>query len=569
MTTPTPATGAEALLMSLKANGIDYLFGNAGNDFAPIIEAFVAKGATGLLPTPLTIPHETATVGMAHGYYLMTGRPQAAMVHVHVGLANATLNLINAASDNIPVVMMAGRTPLTEHDRPGARLTQIQYGQEVYDQTALVRGITKFDYELRYPEQAASLPTRAVTIAMSEPRGPVYLGLPREPLCEPWPDGVAYAPPNQAQVSPAGPDSGAIDEAAALLARAERPLVIAQRGDPAGLVGGALSALASDCALPVVEFMPIRNTMAADDPMLLGYAIAEPLAEADVVLVVDAVVPWIERHHRPATGKTIIHLGPDPLFQRMPVRSFQSDLAIAGDPALSLEALRAALIERQGDVTGRRTAIAERTRDRLAKARKAAERGSGSPMGAAWIARCLSDAMDDDAVVINELGVPPGAMDLKGPNRFFASPYAGGLGLGMTAALGAQLADRDRLTIACIGDGSYIFANPVACHQIAEAHDLPILTVVKNNGAWNAVRQSTLDVHPDGAAASLNARMPFVSLEPSPAYTEIAAASRAHVERVEAGADLPGALARAIEVIRSERRQAMLELKVELSDAHL
>ena len=90
MTTPEPPTiAAEALLMRLKAHGIDYLFANGGTDFAPIIEAYVTGGAKGAaMPQPLIIPHETAAVAMAHGYYLATGRPQAVMVHVNVGLAN-------------------------------------------------------------------------------------------------------------------------------------------------------------------------------------------------------------------------------------------------------------------------------------------------------------------------------------------------------------------------------------------------------------------------------------------------------------------------------------------------
>ena len=98
--------------------------------------------------------------------------------------------------------------------------------------------------------------------------------------------------------------------------------------------------------------------------------------------------------------------------------------------------------------------------------------------------------MDDRAVAFSELGLLLPAMDLKGPNRVFSNVHAGGLGWAMPAALGAQLADRERLVIACMGDGSYMFANPVACHQIAEALELPILTVIKNNRMWNAVRRS-------------------------------------------------------------------------------
>src|SRR5690606_13590270 len=104
-----------------------------------------------------------------------------------------------------------------------------------------------------------------------------------------------------------------------------------------------------------------------------------------------------------------------------------------------------------------------------------------------------------------------------------------------------------------------MFANPVACHQIAEALGLPILTLVFNNGIWNAVKQSTLAIFPDGMAAKTN-RMPVTSLDPAPSYTKVAEASRAYTERVEVGTDLPAALERAVKAIREEKRQALLEL---------
>src|SRR5665811_1579823 len=96
------ANGAESVLLGLKSNGIDYLFANAGTDFPPIIEALTTL-ASDSVPTAITVPHETAGIAMAHGYYLVTGRPQATMVHVNVGLANTAMGVINAASDNIPV----------------------------------------------------------------------------------------------------------------------------------------------------------------------------------------------------------------------------------------------------------------------------------------------------------------------------------------------------------------------------------------------------------------------------------------------------------------------------------
>ena len=89
---------AEAFLCLLAARSVDYLFANAGTDFPSLVEAF-AKPQSGnfRLPKPITAPHETAAVGMAHGYYMITGRPQAVMVHVNVGTMNALMGQIGRA----------------------------------------------------------------------------------------------------------------------------------------------------------------------------------------------------------------------------------------------------------------------------------------------------------------------------------------------------------------------------------------------------------------------------------------------------------------------------------------
>ena len=203
----TPTFAAEGLLSRLKANGIDYLFANGGTDFAPVIEGFangMAKETP--LPKPVIVPHETAAIAMAHGYYLVTGKPQSVMVHVNVGLGNCVMGIVNAAQENIPMLVMSGRTPLTEFGREGSRMTPVQYAQEMRDQGGMVRELVKWDYELRYGDQADVLVDRAVTVSMSEPRGPVYLSLPREPLAEPM--GPDYVPGRPVQAVPvqAAPD---------------------------------------------------------------------------------------------------------------------------------------------------------------------------------------------------------------------------------------------------------------------------------------------------------------------------------------------------------------------------
>ncbi|MDH5797705.1 MAG: thiamine pyrophosphate-requiring protein [Paracoccaceae bacterium] len=558
-------TGAEALLRALKFHGIDYLFANAGTDFPTIIEE-LAKIPEDEICVPLTIPHETATVGMAHGYYLVTGRPQAVMVHVNVGLANAVMGVINAASDNVPVLVMSGRTPITEHGRTGRRMTPIQYGQEMFDQSSLVADVVKYHYEMRYPEQAGPLVARALAASRSAPEGPSYLSLPREALAETFPPGRIPAETERPPATLAHPDPYAVARAAEILKNAKNPLILVQRSDPEGRLSTALQTLADRHAIAVAEPFVVRNVMPSSHPMFLGHDVGAALTRADVVVALDCDIPWIEAQHRPADDVRLIHAGPDPHFLRMPVRGYRTDLAIQSDPAAFILALGNAMQEHPCDET-RKAELDDQSRTRRAAALAKAEEGRKAPMSAEWLSKCLSDAIDDQAVVFSELGALPGAMNISGPNRFFSNPHSGGLGWAMPAALGAQLADRERLCVAVVGDGTYIFANPVACHQISEALDLPTLTIIKNNGLWNAVRRSVVNAYPDGAAARSN-KMPLTSLEPAPDYLKIAQASRAHTERVEHGTDLPAALARAIRAIREERRQAVIEVCVEVSDKY-
>ncbi|WP_119422473.1 thiamine pyrophosphate-requiring protein [Desertibaculum subflavum] len=553
-------TAAEALLTRLKTNGIDYLFANGGTDFAPVIEGLARASVNGAaMPEALPIPHETAAIAMAHGLHLVTGKPQAVMVHTNVGLANAVMGLINAAADNIPLIVMSGRTPVTEQGRTGSRNAAIHWGQEMRDQAAMVRECTKWDYELRFPEQAAELVDRAVAIATSAPTGPVYMSLPREVLCQPAP----AAPPGLTQrpALPALPEAAALAEAAALLAKAERPLIIAQRsGDtPAGFA--ALVELAEALGAPVVEHWPVRNSMPTEHALHAGFDPHPLLAEADAVLVVDALVPWMPDKASPPPGARVIQIGPDPLFSRFPVRGYRADLALAGDTTAILAALAAALEGRVKDADKRRAAAAGRNQSRRAQATERARAGASAPMTNAWVSHCVSEALKRDGIVFSELGVNPGSMAIDRPGQYFAHALSGGLGWGLPAALGAQLADRDRLVVASIGDGSYQFANPISCHQVAEAQNLPVLTIVFNNGIWNAVRRSTLAIYGDGHAARAN-RMPVTSLAPSPDYAKIVEASRGFGQRVERGEDLPKALDRAIDVIRNEKRQALLDVSV-------
>jgi acetolactate synthase-1/2/3 large subunit len=553
---PVPETAAEAFLALLKSRGIDWLLANAGTDFAPIIEGLVRGRKAGIaMPEAAAIAHETTAVGMAHGYYLVTGRPQAVMVHVNVGTANALMGIINASRDRVPMLFASGRTPWTETGLPGSRDLPIHWGQEMFDQGGMLRELVKWDYELRNPVQLEAIVDRALSIAMAEPRGPVYLSLPREALAEPWPDRPLAALPTLRPSSDPHPDPAAIAAAARILREAERPLVIAGGGNAACF--GPLSAFAERAALPVVHFWLARLSLPTTHPMHAGFDVAPRIATADAILVLDHMVPWLPIRHPLAKGCRVVQVGPDPAFSRMPMRTFPGDVMIRSSVAAALPLLADAVGDRPA--SRRKALAAELASERARRAERAAVSTSGLAT-CACVSRCLDRLKGDDAIVLNELGCDPSVMTFTRADSYFGHPIAGGLGWGVPAALGARLGAPDRLVIACVGDGSYLFANPVACHQTAAALDLPILTLVFNNEVWNAVRKSTRAVYPRGHAAAAN-EMPLSSLAPSPAYERVIEASGGLGLLVSEASELEHALETAIAAVRAGR-QALVNVRI-------
>ncbi|MCB1512457.1 MAG: thiamine pyrophosphate-requiring protein [Hyphomicrobiaceae bacterium] len=558
-------TAGGAIFTRLKALGVDYVFANSGTDFPPIIEGLAEARAKDIeLPKALVIPHEHAAMGMAHGYYLMTGRAQAVMLHTNVGLANGAIGAINAACEHIPMLLMSGRTPVTEHGRFGARTVPIAWGQEMRDQAALVREACKWEYELKFPEQIAALLDRAHAIANSTPKGPIYLSLPREVLCEQAPTSGLEA---RATIAPviAGGNGEAIETAARWLAAAERPVVIAQRGAGDTASFAAFADWASEWAIPVCSWWATHLAISTEHPCHIGPSPEPWLAEADVVFVIDSLAPWWPDKHPLNPAAKVIHAGPDPFFSRFPVRNFRSDLSIAGENALTLPALFAAMNDLPRDAVKiglRRKRVEEAAARWRDEARKAARSQTGRGITKALVSAVLGEKLEGiTSSVFSELGTQLGVLSRKEHRSWFQEPHSGGLGWSFPTALGAQLAEPDRLCVATLGDGSYMFANPTVCHQIAEALELPVLVIVLNNEEWGAVRGSVLGLYPDGYAARAN-EMPLTALKPSPDFVHSAAASRGWARKVSDPADLAESIDEAIHVVRQQKRQALLDVRV-------
>jgi acetolactate synthase-1/2/3 large subunit len=562
-----PPSVAEALLRALRGLGIDTVFANAGTDFAPVIEALCRIGNdTAAIPRIVTVPHENLAVAMAHGHYLASGRPAAVMVHVTVGTGNTICALMNAYRDTVPLLLMAGRTPHSEFGHIASRNFPILWGQENFDQAGMVREYTKWDYELRSGQHPQDILARALEVAQNEPKGPVYLTLPREVLADPCRAASRVSRANP--VAAGEPNEAGIAEAAEWIAAARMPMIVTAHLGRDPLAVPVLADLAERFALPVAQAGATAVNLPASHPMNLGQAGGALLAEADCIVVADCEVPWFPVRFTPRPGTRVIHLGTDPLYVRFPIRSFPTDLAIAGRTRTSLERLAAALDGKAGDERardGRRRRVAEFQAVQR-KARQAAlDSGrTARPISHAWLAACLREQMPADALVVTELGLAADALELETPGSLIGVGIGGGLGFGLGAALGAKLAQPKKTVILTVGDGSYMFGNPTPFHFVSRAADLPVLTIVCNNRRWHAVDASTRLVYPDGAAAGAPL-MPLVALEPTPEFSKVAEASDAFARKVEDPAALPAAIRAALAAV-AEGRQALLDVRVENGD---
>src|SRR5213593_4358592 len=132
-----------------------------------------------------------------------------------------------------------------------------------------------------------------------------------------------------------------------------------------------------------------------------------------------------------------------------------------------------------------------------------------------WVSKCIGDLIDDKTILVDEYDFDPTQGCFRTPGTYFGSSPAGGLGWGLGAALGAKLAAPDKTLICCVGDGAYIFGSPTAAHWVSRAHDLPVLFVVFNNRAWNAVKKAVTSVARDGWAARTG-NMVLSELDPAP-----------------------------------------------------
>src|SRR5262249_3106364 len=265
----------------------------------------------------------------------------------------------------------------------------------------------------------------------------------------------------------------------------------------------------------------------------------------------DSVVPWMPRNHQPRRDAKVIHISADPLETRYPFRELEADLLVTGSSLAAMIMLRETLAEamkgKKTAIESRRKALAAVREEIDAKRRKLIETVKDqTPIHPAWLAACINQVKSENAIVISELGAPLPVLKLTKPLSYMGALLSGGLGFGLRAKLAAP----EREVIVTVGDGSYMFCNPAPYHYVARAENLPTLTVVANTQSWLAVRQSTLDVFPDGHAARANV-MALTELKPSHDYEKVIETCGGRGEKVEGPGDLVPALRRGLEAVRA------------------
>ena len=572
MSQPYIRTASNDLLQGLVDLGIEYLFCNLGTDHAPLIEEMAHWREQGrAFPKLILCPHENTAVHMAGGYAVATGRGQAVLVHVDAGTANAAMGLHNLCRTRIPVLLIAGRAPMSTFDgATGGRDTYVHFIQEPFDQASVVRPYVKWEYNLAWPSMAHEVVSRAGAVMQSDPTGPVYLTLPREVLAAPVDAASvgAYGHQNHLPVKAQGADASAVRAIAEQLMRSDNPMLVTAYAGRNREAPALIEKLAVLCGMRVCEFNTIYMNIRRDSPYFAGYNPAAFTEQADFGLMVDVDVPWIPKTTRVNPNAYWAQLDVDAIKRDIPMWGFPLNARIEGDSARLIAQL-IEIIESSATPEFKTKAAARglafktaHAQNRQKAASLAQAKGVVNAINPHYLCAVMGQKIDLHDVVLNEAirntmavfeqiprEVPGSLMGLSG----------GGLGFSAGTALGIKLAQADNRVIHFVGDGSFYFSNPSSVYAVANQYGLPILTVLLDNGGWSAVKESTLRMYPQGEAKSTNQ---FASdLGYSTDFAAIAEAAGAHGERLTDPEQVEAAIERCLAALDAGR-SALLHVRI-------
>jgi acetolactate synthase I/II/III large subunit len=562
----------KAMLKVMQRTGIDHIVSSPGSEWPPVWEALAELSSEGAQkPKYINCRHEAVAVAMAAGYTKVTGRPQVVMLHATAGPLNAAMTIRAALHERTPMVIISGEVAAYGENSkvadPG--------GQWLHDLTDLggspdlLRGCVKWADRVMSAELLAPTLERAVQIALEPPAGPVLIGIPFECMME------EVNPPEQNRsnevVRAVAVDDTAIERAVAMIASAKNPVVLTEH---AGSDPRAVEQLVELCelfSLPVME---------SYRPAFLNFPRTHPLYQhhdpklvdaADVVLMVDAVTPWYPASKAPKNAKVITIADEFP-NSRLPYWGYNVDLALVAPPASTLEQLvRKAKLSEQ--VAANRAAY----NDRLARSREqhdsyfsklrdeARKHAGQSPIDPRWLCHELGEALPENAVISEETTVYRSLIQEAIPRTNTQTYFAritGGLGVGLSYALGVKLALPDRPVFALIGDGAFHYNAVPSCLGVAQEYGLPIHVVVFNNGRYLSMETSLIKYFPDGAAK--NTGLHFgANIAPRPEYQFYGKAHGGYGYRVTQPSEIKKAIEQAL---KHETEDKLSVIDVVLSD---
>jgi acetolactate synthase I/II/III large subunit len=555
--TERPADDAgDALVAAMGLGGVENLFFTSGTELVFYRQAIARAQALGR-PTPQLIGmmHEHPSLNAAIGYSLLSGKPSATAAHVDLGTLAFGGPIHTAFRAGVPVLITA-EAPATAYpgSMHGARDASPFWLPQTPDQNSIVRQYVKWDHRLEYQDDPGLVVSRALQVALTEPRGPVYLSLPREAAMRPMEEAAFPTVAQMGVPVPAGPDDEAVRRAVDLLLAADNPMVVAAHAGRDLAAVPALVALCELLGLPVVESARRGcQNFPLDHPLYQG---TRSLKDADVLLVLEAEIPWTPGPAAPSPDAQVIVVGVDPIWSKLPTYEFPADLRIPAPALPTIRALQAA-VERRLTVSDRVRA-AERTarwsdaaRERVLRlAREAQTVATRAPIDPRWLGYQIGQVADDNCVVVDETlnaGVVYQYLASSRPGSYYHTPSSGG-GSGMGAAFGAKLAVPDRDVILVTDDSSYRAGSPGSVLRSAREYGAPLLTVIYQTREYRRQFPSGVAAHLDDYMAG--DRFESGPWEPPADLVQDAEAAGAYGESVRDPAEVGPALWRGLAHVR-------------------
>ncbi|OGL09627.1 MAG: hypothetical protein A3I14_11105 [Candidatus Rokubacteria bacterium RIFCSPLOWO2_02_FULL_73_56] len=468
-------TGSEVLAQALGAQGVDTLFYLMGG---PMLETEAACIQLGI--RAIDTRHEQAAALAAHAWTRVTRRPGVCMGCSGPGTTNLVTGVANAFADAAPVVAIGGSSP------------RVFLGMEAFqeiDQVAIMRPVTKWAERIYDARRIPELVATAFRQATTGRPGPVYLDLPGDTLGEKVEAESVVQPPAWRPAPRTLGDPGAVREAVALLARAERPVILGGSGVWWSDGAAAFRALVEATGIPFYTTPISRGLIPEDHALAFLNARSKAFAEADVVVAVGTRFNWMVQFGRPprfAADLKVIHVDIDPtqLGHNRAV-----DVPIAGDARAVLEQLHA---EAEGKLDPRRWA-AWTGKLRALDAEKSAEvdramSSDATPIHPLRLCKEVRDFLRRDAILVVDgqeiLNYGRQAIPTFVAGHRLNSGAFGCMGVGLPFGVGAKVARPDAQVVVLHGDGSYgLNAMEI---DTAVRHGIPVLVVISNNGGWTA-----------------------------------------------------------------------------------